>query len=188
MGEDRWKVPLDDCFVVRLDVIETLCWAPDVWNWWLFKKRKRNEARNFFSIKRASKTTELCKTKDESNITCLETWPTVVVTGITGFPPAEGAGNVLRAKTKAKISFRLPPTFNCKESEKIIIETLTKDPPYNSKITVKVICSGNGWAAKDMHPSLKKSFSESSITVVVVCVNVFPVLWTFFSAPGAPSP
>ena len=91
------------------------------------------------------------------------TWrPTVVVTGMSGFPPAEGAGNVLRYKTKAKISIRLPPTFNCKEAEKVVCDVLTKDPPYNSKVTVKVINSGNGWAAKDMHQSLKKSFSESS--------------------------
>jgi hypothetical protein len=81
---------------------------------------------------------------------------------MTGFPAAEGAGNILRAKTRAKIAIRLPPYFDCKESEKIVIETLTKDPPYNSKITVKVINSGNGWAAKDMHDSLKKSFSASS--------------------------
>ena len=102
-------------------------------------------------------------TEDYKEIILNNTWrPTVVVTGMTGFPAAEGAGNVLRAKTKAKISIRLPPTFDCKKSEEVVTEILTKDPPYNSKVTVKVINSGNGWAAKDMHPSLKKSFSESS--------------------------
>jgi len=102
-------------------------------------------------------------TEDYKEIILNNTWrPTVVVTGMTGFPAAEGAGNVLRAKTKAKISIRLPPTFDHKESEKIIADILTKDPPYNSKITVKIINSGNGWAAKDLHPALKKSFSASS--------------------------
>jgi acetylornithine deacetylase/succinyl-diaminopimelate desuccinylase-like protein len=102
-------------------------------------------------------------TEDYKEVILNNTWrPTLVVTGMSGFPAAEGAGNVLRAKTKAKLSFRLPPTFDCKESEKVITDILTKDPPYNSKITVKIVCSGNGWAAKDMHPSLKKSFSESS--------------------------
>ena len=101
--------------------------------------------------------------EDYKEIILNNTWrPTLVVTGMTGFPAAEGAGNILRAKTRAKIAIRLPPYFDCKESEKIVIETLTKDPPYNSKITVKVVCSGNGWAAKDLHPTLKKSFSESS--------------------------
>lgn len=102
-------------------------------------------------------------TEDYKEIILNNTWrPTVVVTGMTGFPAAEGAGNVLRAKTKAKLSVRLPPTFNCKESEKVLTEVLSKDPPYNSKVTVKVINSGNGWAAKDMHESLKKSFTASS--------------------------
>ena len=102
-------------------------------------------------------------TDDYKEIILNNTWrPTVVVTGMSGFPAAEGAGNVLRAKTKAKIAIRLPPTFDCKKSEEVVTDVLTKDPPYNSKVTVKVICSGNGWAAKDMHPSLKKSFSESS--------------------------
>ena len=102
-------------------------------------------------------------TEDYKEAILNNTWrPTVVVTGMTGFPPAEGAGNVLRYRTKAKLSVRLPPTFNCKDAEKVVTEVLTKDPPYNSKITVKVINSGNGWAAKDMHDSLKKSFSASS--------------------------
>ena len=102
-------------------------------------------------------------TEDYKEIILNNTWrPTVVVTGMSGFPVAETAGNVLRAKTKAKISVRLPPIFDCKESEKILLDILTKDPPYNSKVNVKIGVSGNGWAAKDMHPSLKKSFSESS--------------------------
>ena len=102
-------------------------------------------------------------TEDYKEIILNNTWrPTLVVTGMTGFPPAEGAGNVLRRKIKAAISIRLPPTFKGKESEKIVTEILTKDPPYNSKVNVKVICSMNGWAAKDLDPSLKKSFSLSS--------------------------
>ena len=102
-------------------------------------------------------------TEDYKEAILNNTWrPTVVVTGMTGFPAAEGAGNVLRYKTKAKLSIRLPPTFNCKEAEKVVCDVLSKDPPYNSKVTVKVVNSGNGWAAKDMHDSLKKSFSASS--------------------------
>ena len=98
-------------------------------------------------------------TENYKEIILNNTWrPTVVVTRMSGFPAAEGAGNVLRVKTKAKISVRLPPTFDCKESEKVLTDVLTKDPPYNSKVTVKIVVSGNGWAAKDMHTSLKKKF------------------------------
>ena len=44
----------------------------------------------------------------------------------------------------------------------MITELLTKDPPFNSIINVKINVSLNGWAAKDMNKSLKKSFTESA--------------------------
>ena len=102
-------------------------------------------------------------TYDYKEIILNNTWrPTMVVIGITGLPPVEDVGNVLSSKIKASLSFRLPPTFKGKDAEKIITELLIKDPPYNSKINVKAIVSINGWAAKDLHPSLKKSLSKSS--------------------------
>ena len=102
-------------------------------------------------------------TDDYSEIILNNTWrSTVVVTGMSDFPPAETAGNVLRAKTQCRISVRLPPTFDCKKSEVILKEVLEKDPPYNAKVTCKIMQSGNGWAAKDLCESLKKSFNESS--------------------------
>ena len=101
--------------------------------------------------------------EDYKELILNNTWrPTVVVIGMTGVPPAECAGYILRHKTKVKISIRLPPTFDCKEAEKVITELLTKDPPFNSIINVKINVSLNGWAAKDMNKSLKKSFTESA--------------------------
>ena len=100
---------------------------------------------------------------DYAEIILNNTWrSTVVVTGMSDFPPAETAGNVLRAKTQCRISVRLPPTFNCKKSEEVLKEILEKDPPYNSKVTCKVMVSGNGWAAKDLCEPLKKSLNQSS--------------------------
>lgn len=101
-------------------------------------------------------------TDDYKELILNNTWrPTMVVIGIN-HPQVEGSGNILRSKIKACLSFRLPPTFNCKDAEKIITEILTKDPPYNAKINVKVNISVNGWAAKNLNNSLKKSFSKSS--------------------------
>lgn len=91
------------------------------------------------------------------------TWrPSVVVIGMSGLPEAEAGGNLLSSGIKVRISIRLPPTLDRKEAEKMVTDILTRDPPYNSKITVKCIASINGWAAKDMEQSLKKSFSKSS--------------------------
>jgi acetylornithine deacetylase/succinyl-diaminopimelate desuccinylase-like protein len=102
-------------------------------------------------------------TEDYAEIILNNTWrPTVVVTGMSGFPSAETAGNVLRAKTSCRISIRLPPTFNCKKAQEIVLDILRKDPPYNAKITATSEHAGNGWAAKDLCDSLKKSFNSSS--------------------------
>ena len=44
----------------------------------------------------------------------------MTVVGMSGFPAAEGAGNVLRDKTKCKISMRLPPTLDCKKASEVM--------------------------------------------------------------------
>lgn len=132
-------------------------------------------------IEEAKKLAELCKEKvvtefvsllpgvkapsdDYAELVLNNTWrPTAVVTGMTGFPEVEVAGNVLRGKTTCKISFRLPPTFKRLEAEKILIDILSKDPPYNAKVTAITQNSGNGWAAKTLPKSLQESFNRSSM-------------------------
>ena len=75
---------------------------------------------------------------DYTEITFNNTWrSTVVVTGISDIPPAETAGNVLRAKTQCRISVRLPPSFNCKKSEVILKEILEKILHIILKLLVK---------------------------------------------------
>jgi acetylornithine deacetylase/succinyl-diaminopimelate desuccinylase-like protein len=91
------------------------------------------------------------------------TWrPTIVVVGMTGFPKAEIAGNVLRDKTTCRISLRLPPTFDGVKAGEIMKQKLTENPPYNSKITVRIGEYGNGFASGDLSEKLKVSFNKSS--------------------------
>ena len=100
---------------------------------------------------------------DYSEIILNNTWRAMMtVVGMSGFPAAEGAGNVLRDKTKCKISMRLPPTYDCKKASEVMCEILSKDKPYNAKITVQASHSGNGFASKDFSDKVKKSFSASS--------------------------
>ena len=130
-----------------------------------------NDAKKLAELQKERTVTDFVKlldgvkplTDDYAEIILNNTWrPTVVVTGISEIPKAEGAGNVLRAKTKVKISVRLPPTLNAEKAGEILKDILTKDPPYNSKVVCNVLSAGNGWAAKDMCDSLKKSFTASS--------------------------
>ena len=100
---------------------------------------------------------------DYSEIILNNTWRTMMtVVGMSGFPAAEGTGNVLRDKTKCKISMRLPPTYDCKKASEVMCEILTKDKPYNAKIIVQASHSGNGFASKDFSDKVKNSFSTSS--------------------------
>ena len=91
------------------------------------------------------------------------TWrPTIVVVGMTGFPKAEIAGNVLRDKTTCRISLRLPPTFDGEKAGEIMKKKLTENPPYNCKVSVRIGEYGNGFASGDLSEKLKVSFNKSS--------------------------
>lgn len=70
-------------------------------------------------------------------LTCLlnRAWePTLTVTGQTGFPEAEGSGNVTHPEIQIRISIRLPPTLNGTEAAEKLKEIILKDPPYGAKV------------------------------------------------------
>jgi acetylornithine deacetylase/succinyl-diaminopimelate desuccinylase-like protein len=69
--------------------------------------------------------------------------PQLEVTGADGFPPLERAGNVLRAHTTLRLSFRLPPTADPGAAGAAIKQVLEKDPPHGAKVTF----SSDGWGA-----------------------------------------
>ena len=84
------------------------------------------------------------------------------VVGMTEFPTVEGAGNILRAKTKFNIVMRLPPTYEAKKVAEVMGDILTKDKSYNAKITAKSSHFGNGFASKNFSEKVKNSFSAYS--------------------------
>ena len=101
--------------------------------------------------------------EDYAEILLNNTWrPTLTVVGITGLPSAEEGGNVLHPSTEYKLSIRLPPTLNAEKAGKEITDILVKDPPYNAKVSAKVLVTGNGFASKDFHPKIKESFRASA--------------------------
>lgn len=103
---------------------------------------------------------------DYSEIILNNTWrPTLVITGFTGFPQTEIAGNVLRNKTTCRVAIRLPPTANAKSIETKCREIMTSNPPFNCKITLSNVEAGYGWAAKELPDVLKDSFNKSSKTL-----------------------
>jgi acetylornithine deacetylase/succinyl-diaminopimelate desuccinylase-like protein len=103
-------------------------------------------------------------TDDYTELLLNNTWrPTLCVTGASGFPPHEIAGNVLRASTTVRCSVRLPPTLDGDKATEILENILTKDIPYNAKVTLQKRTPGNGWNNKDFSQRLQKSLDTSSL-------------------------
>ncbi len=91
------------------------------------------------------------------------TWrPTLSVTGADGLPPSRSAGNVLRPATTLKLSFRLPPTMDAAKATNVVRSSLERDPPYGSRVTVKVESAMAGWNAPAVAPWLEQSMQRAS--------------------------
>ena len=67
------------------------------------------------------------------------------ITGADGLPDASKAGNVLRASTSVRLSLRLSPVFDCEKAIELLTEKLTKDVPFNAKVSIIGTNGGNGW-------------------------------------------
>ena len=60
-------------------------------------------------------------------------------------PPVAIAGNVLRPMTTVRCSMRLSPVFDAHHANEIMTEKVTKNVPYNAKVTLKGGHAGSGW-------------------------------------------
>jgi len=91
------------------------------------------------------------------------TWrPTLSVTGADGLPATRSAGNVLRPATTLKLSFRLPPTMDAAKASNAVRGALERDPPYGSRVTVKIESAMAGWNAPAVAPWLEDSMQRAS--------------------------
>ncbi|BBA36797.1 peptidase, M20/M25/M40 family [Methylocaldum marinum] len=102
---------------------------------------------------------------DPAELLLNNTWrPTLSVVGQDGMPPLKSAGNVLRAHTAFKLSFRLPPTVDSLKAQDVVRRVLTADPPYGAEISVEFEQAGTGWDAPALAPWLEQATSEASQT------------------------
>ena len=62
--------------------------------------------------------------------------PNLSISGASGLPQIESAGNVLRPSTSVRCSMRLCPAMDALKAKNIIIEKLTTDVPYNAKVSI----------------------------------------------------
>ena len=91
------------------------------------------------------------------------TWlPSLSVVGAGGLPPSNNAGNVLRPFTQLQLSIRIPPLVNHLKAQEAIREALTKNPPYNAKVTVSFDEPASGWNAPETVAWLASSIKSAS--------------------------
>jgi acetylornithine deacetylase/succinyl-diaminopimelate desuccinylase-like protein len=92
------------------------------------------------------------------------TWrPSLSVTGVSGIPPVEIAGNVLRPHTSFQLSIRLPPTCDHATALAALEQALTSDPPYGAHVQFVHAHSGPGWNAPSFAAWLQTALDDASV-------------------------
>jgi acetylornithine deacetylase/succinyl-diaminopimelate desuccinylase-like protein len=102
-------------------------------------------------------------TDNNAELILNNTWrASLAVVGASGLPDHKLAGNVLRPSTTVRISMRLPPSYDGEKAAPLLKDILTKDVPYNAKVTVELRKPGSGWNNKDLSEKLTNSLNVSS--------------------------
>ncbi|HEX3782787.1 MAG TPA: M20/M25/M40 family metallo-hydrolase [Pseudonocardiaceae bacterium] len=103
---------------------------------------------------------------DDLELTLNNTWrPTLSITGASGLPDPDSAGNVLRPFTTLCLSFRLPPTADSASALAAVRRILTTDVPYGAQIELAHTEAADGWQAPEPAPWLRAGLDEASDTV-----------------------
>jgi acetylornithine deacetylase/succinyl-diaminopimelate desuccinylase-like protein len=91
------------------------------------------------------------------------TWrPALSIVGMDGIPPTASAGNVLRPRTVARLSLRVPPTMDAPAAAKRLKQLLESDPPYGARVRFDYEKSGSGWNAPAMAAWLENAVGAAS--------------------------
>lgn len=91
------------------------------------------------------------------------TWrATLSITGQAGLPALADAGNVLRPYTSLQLSLRLPPTADSRKAQQALVAILSQDPPYHSRLELKLEKCAGGWNAPELAPWLDAVLNASS--------------------------
>lgn len=91
------------------------------------------------------------------------TWePALAYVGADGLPPVADAGNVLRAATTVKLSFRFPPTVDARAAVDAVRAALVADPPTGAAVELRVAELSAGWNAPAFEPWLTGAMDAAS--------------------------
>jgi len=100
---------------------------------------------------------------DNTELLLNRTWrPSLSITGITGIPSAENAGNVTLPRITFKLSVRIPPTLDVEVAQNTLKEFFESNTPFNAKVTYTPHETGQGWNAPALEDWLKAANENAS--------------------------
>lgn len=101
---------------------------------------------------------------DTTELLLNRTWrPMLAVTGMSGLPAPDEAGNITIPEISAKLSMRVAPTADAKQAALATKKVLETNPPFNAKISFTIEDTGNGWHAPELAPWLAKLANDASM-------------------------
>jgi acetylornithine deacetylase/succinyl-diaminopimelate desuccinylase-like protein len=87
---------------------------------------------------------------DETDRLLRRAWaPALAVIGMDDIPRVADAGNVLRPRTTARLSLRVPPSVNVASAAGVLVDLLTTDPPAGARVSVTADSMADGWLAPE---------------------------------------
>jgi acetylornithine deacetylase/succinyl-diaminopimelate desuccinylase-like protein len=101
--------------------------------------------------------------EDPTTLVLNRTWrPALAVTGMDGLPAVGNAGNVLRPRTVARLSLRIPPTADPAAALDAVRSRLEADPPHGARVRFHADAAAGGWNAPAFAPWLEASMERAS--------------------------
>ncbi|MGB0720879.1 MAG: M20 family metallopeptidase [Gammaproteobacteria bacterium] len=102
-------------------------------------------------------------TRDGVDALLNRTWrPALEITGGAGLPPLDSAGNVLRPRTSAKLSLRIPPLVDGKRATATLKQILEANPPHRARVRFEPEWDASGWNAPPFAPWLEEALERGS--------------------------
>jgi acetylornithine deacetylase/succinyl-diaminopimelate desuccinylase-like protein len=100
---------------------------------------------------------------DPAELVLNRTWrPALEITGASGIPSLEDAGNVARPMTTLRLSLRLPPTCEARRAAEDLKRRLEADSPNGAQVRFVPEMAGDGWSAPAVADWLEASMAEGS--------------------------
>lgn len=84
------------------------------------------------------------------------------VTGFSGLPPPERAGNVFASELHLKLSFRIPPLVKAKDAAVELKKVFETKPPYDARITFTAKEMDNGWLGSPFSETGERAIGEAA--------------------------